>query len=130
MRQPSPVRVARRFLADQPPKARQVAVRNTHPINKPKGIDVDIVKEHGRSVVDRQEDHVPPPKRDLRPEDVFAGTPDQMGVRNFAETGKDLQRALDRQIPKDKGYDTVKNLSQYLIRTDGGGGTPPVGKKG
>jgi hypothetical protein len=52
-----------------------------------------------------------------------------MGVRNFAETGKDLQKALDRQIPKDKGYDTVRNLSQYLIRTQGGGGTKPEGKE-
>ncbi len=123
-------RVVRRFLADQPPKARQDAVRHTHPINKPKGIDKDIVKEHGRGPSAPHDDHVAPQRRDIRPEDVFAGTPDQMGVRNFAETGHDLQRALDRQIPKDKGYDTVKNLSQFLIQTDGGGGTPPAGKRG
>jgi hypothetical protein len=123
-------RVAFRFLADQPPNARQVAVRNTHPINKPKGIAKDIVQEHGRGVATRQEDQVAPQKRDVRPEDVFAGTPSQMSVRNFAETGHDLQKALGTQVPKDKGYDTVNNLSQYLIRTDGGGGTSPVGKKG
>ena len=97
-------------------------------INKPKGIDPDIVAEHARGV-DHREDQLKPDRRDIRPEDVFAGTPDQMGVRNFAETGRDLQKALDKQIPKDKGFDTVYNLSQYLIRTDGGGDTKPVGKK-
>lgn len=122
-------RVVARFLqADQPPKARQEAVKHTHPINKPKGIDKDIVLEHGRGVNHRQ-DTVKPDKRDVRPEDVFAGTPAQMGVRNLAETGHDLQKVLDKQVPKDKGYDTVYNLSQYLIRTDGGGGTKPVGKR-
>ena len=122
-------RVVARFLqADQPPKARQEAVKHTHPINKPRGIDKDIVKEHARGV-DHRDDIVDPDRRDIRPEDVFAGTPAQMGVRNFAETGRDLQKALDRQIPKDKGYDTVSNLSQYLIRTEGGGGTKPVGKR-
>lgn len=120
--------VARFLLADQPPKARQEAVKRTHPINKPRGIDPDIVAEHGRGVNHRQ-DTVKPDKRDVRVEDVFAGTPDQMGVRNLAETGKDLQKALDKQVPKDKGYDTVYNLSQYLIRTEGGGDTPPAGKK-
>lgn len=112
--------------ADQPSGARSEAVRNTHPINKPKGIKKDIVEEHARGVNHRN-DTVKPDRRDIRPEDVFAGTPNQMGVRNFAETGRDLQHALDKQIPKDKGYDTVSNLSQYLIRTEGGGGTKPVG---
>jgi hypothetical protein len=110
------------------PGARGEAVKHTHPINKPKGIDRDIVLEHARGV-DHRQDTVKPAPKDIRPEDVFAGTPDQMGVRNLAETGKDLQKALDKQIPKDKGYDTVNNLSQYLIRTEGGGGTPPAGKK-
>lgn len=125
------LRVAARFqvrLADQPPGQRQKAKALTHPINKPKGIQKDIVDEHGRGAANPHENHVEPDRRDIRPEDVFAGTPNQMGVRNFAETGKDLQKALDTQIPKDKGYDTVKNLSQYLIRTDGGGGTEPEGK--
>jgi hypothetical protein len=122
----SPERVVRRFLASKTP--RQEAVKNTHPINKPKGIDPDIVAEHARGM-DHRTDTVKPYPRDVRPEDVFAGTPDQMGVRNFAETGHDLQKALDKQIPKDKGYGTVSNLSQYLIRTEGGGGTPPVGKR-
>lgn len=122
-----PRRVVSRFLqADQPAGARQEAVRHTHPINKPKGIDKDIVREHARGVNHRQ-DTVKPDRRDIRPEDVFAGTPAQMGVRNFAETGKDLQKTLNRQVTKDKGYDTVSQLSQYLIRTEGGGGTKPVG---
>ena len=122
-------RVVTRFLqADQPSGARSEAVRLTHPINKPKGIDPDIVKEHARGVEHRN-DQLKPDRRDIRPEDVFAGTPNQMGVRNFAETGRDLQKAIDKQIPKDKGHDTLYNLSQYLIRTEGGGDTPPVGKK-
>jgi hypothetical protein len=120
--------VARFLQADQPPKARQEAVKHTHPINKPKGIDKDIVKEHARGV-DHRRDTVKEDRRDIRPEDVFAGTPAQMGVRNFAETGRDLKKVLDKQVVRDKGYDTVSNLSQYLIRTDGGGGTPPVGKR-
>lgn len=114
-------------FADAAPGARNQAVQRTHPINKPRGIDPDIVAEHARGV-EHREDQLKPNRRDVRPEDVFAGTPNQMGVRNFAETGKDLQRAIDKQIPKDKGHDTVYNLSQYLIRTEGGGGTPPVGK--
>lgn len=127
----SALRVAARFqrrFADQPAGQRQRAKSLTHPINKPKGIAKDIVREHGQSAADVHDEHVEPHRRDIRPEDVFAGTPNQMGVRNFAETGKDLQNALDRQVPKDKGYDTVKNLSQYLIRTEGGGGTKPEGK--
>lgn len=125
------LRVAARFqmkVADQPAGQRQKAKDLTHPINKPKGIAKDIVDEHGRGISFPHDHHMKPDRRDVRPEDVFAGTPDQMGVRNFAETGKDLQNAIDRQIPKDKGYDTVRNLSQYLIRTEGGGGTEPEGK--
>lgn len=123
------LRVAARFqrMADNAPGARQEAKKLTHPINKPRGIDPDIVAEHGRSVENGFEHGTKPQRRDIRPEDVFAGTPAQMGVRNLAETGKDLQKAIDKQIPKDKGHDTVRNLSQYLIRTDGGGGSEPVG---
>lgn len=122
------LKVAARFhkQANQPAGARQEAKRNTHPVNKPKGIDKDIVSEHARGV-EQRDDTVSPHRRDIRPEDVFAGTPNQMSVRNFAETGRDLQKALDSQIPKDKGHATVHNLSQYLIRTEGGGGTKPVG---
>jgi hypothetical protein len=122
------LRVAALFQkrADQPAGARQEAKKNTHPINKPKGIAKDIVDEHARGVENRN-DTVSPNRRDIRPEDVFAGTPSQMSVRNFAENGKDLSKALDKQIPKDKGHDAVSNRSQYLIRTEGGGGAKPAG---
>ena len=122
------LRVAARFQkADQAPGARQEAKKLTHPINKPKGIDKDIVKEHGQAMESATGETVEPDRRDIRPEDVFAGTPSQMGVRNLAETGNDLQKALDKQVPKDKGHATVNNLSQYLIHTEGGGGTESVG---
>lgn len=122
------LRVAALFQkqGDQPAGARQEAKKNTHPINKPKGIAKDIVNENARGVENRT-DTVAPNRRDIRPEDVFAGTPSQMSVRNFAENGTDLSKALDKQIPKDKGHDAVSNLSQYLIRTEGGGGAKPVG---
>lgn len=118
--------VALYVLSKQAPGARQNAVELTHPINKPKGIAKDIVREHGKGVNHRQ-DTLKPVPGDIRAEDVFAGTPNQMGVLNFAQTNKDLQKSIDKQIPKDKGYDTVSQLSQYLISTEGGGGTPPVG---
>lgn len=122
------LRVAARFQrANQAPGARQEAKKLTHPINKPRGIDKDIVSEHGRSVETGFEHTTEPQKRDIRPEDVFAGTPAQMGVRNLAETGNDLQKALNKQVPKDKGYEAVSNLSQYLIKTEGGGSGQPVG---
>lgn len=119
-------RVLARFLlrAETP---RSHAKNLTHPINKPKGISKDIVDAHGTTFDDHFEESVKPARRDIRPEDVFAGTPDQMGVLNLAETGKGLEKALEKQIPKDKGYGTVSNLSQYLISTEGGGGTKPVG---
>ncbi len=121
------LRVAARFQrANQPPGARQEAKKLTHPINKPKGIAPGIVAEHARGV-NHRDDTLKPEKRDIRPEDVFAGTPDQMGVRNLAETGRDLQKAIDKQIPNDKGYEAVSNLSQYLIYTEGGGSGKPVG---
>ena len=124
------VRVAARFqrrLAGQAPGARQEAKKLTHPINKPHGIARYIVTEHGKSIETHFEETAPPDRRDIRPEDVFAGTPAQMGVRNLAETGHGLEKALDKQVPKDQGYDAVSNLSQYLIRTEGGGGAKAVG---
>lgn len=100
--------------AEQPPKARQEARKRTQPINKPRGIDRKIVKENGESRMEGT-DVTKPHHRDIQPKDVFSPTPDVMGVLNLAETGKDLSRALDRQVPKDKGYDEVSNLSQYLL---------------
>lgn len=117
----------RKFLAGQPPGERKRDQDLTKPINKPRGIEKDIVEEHARGVEHRT-DTVVPDRRDIRPEDVFHGTPSQMNVRNLAETGKELDEKTKKQIRKDKGYDTVKNLSQYLIRTEGGGGTEPAGK--
>jgi len=67
--------------------------------------------------------------RDIQPSDVFNLTPNLGGVLNFYETGKDLQQAIDKKVPRDKGYDTVYNLSQFLIRTEGGGDGNPAGKR-
>lgn len=131
---PEPIlalKVAARYqrrLADQPPGERKHVKDLTKPINPPRGIQRDIVQEHARGV-NHRDDTLPPDRRDIRPEDVFHGTPAQMNVRNLAETGRDLQTGrTENQIKKDQGYDTVKNLSQYLIRTEGGGGTEPAGK--
>lgn len=117
------LRVAARHYAS----ARSDAKKLTHPINKPRGIAPAIVKEHGESILTHIDDSVKPSRKDIRPEDVFAGTPNQMGVRNLAETGKGLERALEKQVVKDKGHDAVSNLSQYLIKTEGGGGAKPAG---
>lgn len=111
--------IARFKQADQNPGARQKAWINTTPVNKPKGIGRDVTKDYGVSKDDG--DAVEADRRDIRPEDVFNVTPDQTGVLNLAQTGKDLSKAIHSQIPKDKGYDVVRNLSQYLIRTDGNG---------
>jgi hypothetical protein len=121
------LRVAARFLhADQPPGQRKKDKDLVKPVNRPKGIDRAIVKEHGKAMGDGHDDMVSPNRRDIRPEDVFVPKPNQTSVRNLAETGKDLAKVIEKQIPKDKGYATVKNLSQYLIETGGGGGTKPV----
>ena len=127
---PLALRVAARFqrLADQPPGQRQRARRLTQPINKPKGIDRGIVKDFGETVAEGK-DITEPDRRDIQPKDVFTPSPNHTGVLNLAETGKGLERVIERQIPKDKGYDTVRNLSQYLIRTEGGGEGGPEGKK-
>lgn len=122
--------IARRVLArflQQAETQRSKARGLTNPINKPKGFDRQIVKDQGVAVDDYNDETVKPGRKDVRPEDVFPGTPNQMGVLNCAQTGHGLEKALDKQIPKDKGHDTVSNLSQYLIRTEGGGDTKPVG---
>jgi IS5 family transposase len=113
-------------LADQPPGQRKKDKDLTKPVNLPKGIDRALVKEHGKPMSEGQDDTVDPHRRDIRPEDVFYPKPNQIGVLNLAQTGKDLAKAIEKKVPKDKGYDTVKNLSQYLIETGGGGGTEPV----
>ena len=61
--------------------------------------------------------------------DVFNPSPKDVGVLNLVETGKDLSKALDEQVPKDKGHGLIDNLSEYLLRTQGGGEGGPEGKK-
>ena len=128
MLDPMALRVAALFLADQPPGQRDHARNLTKPINQPKGIERTVKKDQGKQET-KGEEKVKPDTRDIQPKDVFPTTPRNTGVRNFAETGKDLATPLDKQVPKDKGYETVKNLSQYLIRTEGGGEGGPEGKQ-
>lgn len=121
-------RLARRFMADQPPGQRKRVHDISRPINKPKGIDRKVVREEAKT--EEREDTIEPNKRDVQPKDVFnPPLPRNVAVRDFAETGKDMSKALDKQIPKDKGHETVNNLSQYLIETGGGGEGGPEGKK-
>lgn len=125
-------RVAARYiqkLADQPPGQRKRVRELTRPINKPKGIDRQVVQEEAESK-DQGDDIVRPDSRDVQPRDVFyPPLPRNVSVRDFAESGKDMSKAIDTQIPKDKGFETVKNLSEYLIRTEGGGEGGPEGDK-
>jgi hypothetical protein len=121
------LRVAARYLrADQLPGMRKRVEDLILPINKPRGILRQIVNDHGQRMDHGIDGLVKPNRKDIRPEDAFAGTPNQMGVLNLAETGKDLSKVLRTQIQHDKGYDAVRNLSQYLISTQGGGSADPV----
>lgn len=122
-------RVVARFLAqaDQPAGQRKRDRELATPINRTRGIDEKIQKDNARTD-DSHDDAVEPDRRDIRPSDVFSPSPRSMSVLNFAETGEDQDKVLRTQVHKDKGWDTVKNLSQYLIRTEGGGDTPPAGK--
>jgi cellulose biosynthesis protein BcsQ len=114
-------RVVARFL--------QKLVRElARPVNKLKGISKPTTKDEGKPQ-SKADDAVEPHRRDVQPSDVFnPPLPKNVAVREFAETGKDLSKALEKQIPKDKGHETVHNLSQYLIRTEGGGEGGPTGK--
>ena len=114
--------------ADQPPGQRKHVDELTEIINKPKGIGRQIVKDYAKSK-DTGENITIPAPNDIRPQDLFGVEPGNTGVLNLVETGRDLSHALDNQIPKDKGHETVDNLSQYLIRTEGGGEGGPEGKK-
>jgi len=129
-------RVAARFKqADQGAGARKSVKELVKPINNPKGISRSTVKDSVKTDASRA-DAMDPNRRDLRPADVFQPKPKNMNVRDLATKGwpgvsadyTDMETAIRKQIPKDKGYATVKNLSQYLVETDGGGGTKPVGK--
>jgi len=119
-------RVANRYAA-QAPDGREKARENTQPINKPDGISKEIIQDSGKVQKDGNPDQAPINHRDIQPKDVFSPGPNDTGVLNLVETGKDLQKAIDDEVPENKGYDAVRNLSQYLIKTEGGGGAEPVG---
>lgn len=106
-------KVACRFAAEN----RRKNVRElTHPINKPKGVDPAIVREEGKQDLSREES-IKPKRTDIRPEDVFPGNPKWVAVQSLVSKPKGMEKAIEKQIPKDKGYDAVSNLSQYLIET-------------
>lgn len=130
------MKVAARFVqADQPAGARKGIRDMLTPINKPKGISRETVKEHVVTEKERDSEGKAD-RRDIRPEDAFTPKPKNMNVLDYVRKGwpgdsedyQDMEKAIRNQIPKDKGFGTVKNLSQYLIETGGGGGTKPVGK--
>jgi hypothetical protein len=123
-------RIAARFirkLADQPPGQRKRVREMVTPINKPKGISPGITKDYAESK-SKGDDITTPDARDVQPKDVFKPLPKDTSVLNLVETGKDLSKSLDKQVPKDKGHETVNNLSEYLVRTEGGGEGGPEGK--
>jgi hypothetical protein len=105
-------------LADQLPGGRSRARKNTQPVNKPKGITVPLQREQGADLAGNNPEAVEPDRRDIRPKDVFSPSPKNLAVQNLYETGRDLERAIEKQVPKDRGYDSVYNLSQYLIKTE------------
>lgn len=102
--------------ANQPSGARQITRQNALPMNSPRGISKGIQQANGVQTL--LEDSIKPDRRDILPKDVFPATSKNTGVLNLVQTGNDSTKAL-KQIPKDKGYDEVSNLSQYLIKTRG-----------
>lgn len=121
----------RRFqqkLADQPSGARREVRKNTKPINAPRGINRQVLRDNAKTQAPGNQETPGVNRRDVQPKDVFHSTPRHINVLNLAETGKDQQKAIQHQIPKDKGADVVHNLSQYLIRTEGGSEGGPEGK--
>lgn len=129
MTDPLAHRVAARWIqGDQPAGQRKRDRELTQPINRPKGINRQVVRDFGKTK-DKGDETVKPDRRDIRPKDVFSPLPKDVGVKNLVDTGKDLSKAIKTQIPKDKGYDVVRNLSQYLIRTEGGSDGGPEGRQ-
>jgi hypothetical protein len=108
----------------------------TKPINPPRGISHETVKEHVRTE-DVHEDQIKPDRHDITPEDVFTPKPRNMNVLDYVRKGwpgnsstyQDMSKATRVQVRHDKGYESVSNLSQYLLRTEGGGGAEAVGVK-
>ena len=133
---PIVLRVAARFLR-QSSKVRQDAAKAVKPINRPKGMGRETVKDYVRTEDDYNEETVDPKKTDILPKDVFQPKPLNMNVLDYVNKGwpgtdedyTDMQHAIQREIPKDRGYETVYNLSQYLVQTQGGGGTKALGTK-
>jgi hypothetical protein len=125
------LKVAARFQrrADEPTGAREHARVLTKPINAPRGIAQSIVDQNGSEMEPGHDETLEPNRKDIQPKDVFNLTPNNGGVLNLAQTGNDLQNAVQTKVPRDQGYDTVYNLSQYLIRTNGGGDTGPAGSQ-
>jgi len=131
------LRVAARFQreADQPLGARKETRYLVTPVNKPKGISKETVKNYIKTE-DEMPESMKADKRDLIPKDLFQPTPNNVNMINYVNKGwpgdsstyQDMEQALNKQVPKDKGYKTVSNLSQYLLQTEGGGGTDPVRK--
>lgn len=130
------LRIAARFQreAGRPPSSKGEAHRLTKPINPPRGISHSTVEEHVRTeAVEGSQD--PPDRHDIAPKDVFTPKPRNMNVLDYVRKGwpgnaatyQDMSHATRVQVRHDKGYDSVSNLSQYLLRTEGGGGTEAVG---
>jgi hypothetical protein len=71
------------------------------------------------------DDNIEPDRKDIAVKDIYAPNRNSQGVQNLVETG---QGFTQKQVQKDKGFENVKNLSQYLIRTEGGSGDGPEGK--
>lgn len=134
---PLVLKVAARFQrqADQPEGAREDAARAFRPINGPKGISHETVETYVRTEDDYNRETIDPKTTDIQPKDVFQPKPRNMNVLDYVNKGwpgtsadySDMQHAIKDEIPHDKGHATVRNLSQYLVRTQGGGDTPAVG---
>ena len=116
------LKVVDRFLrkqADRLPGQRELVRKRTRPVNDPKGISSDIIREEGKSR-DVGESVSRPDPKDVQPSDVFSPPlPRDVSIRNLMETGQDLTEGVERQIEKGKGYQSLNNLSQYLIETEG-----------
>lgn len=114
------LKVAARFQqkqAAQPQGQKRRTQKLVTPINPPHGISDELTKDYGDPQPSGTES-MDPHHRDLEPSDLFKPLPKFISVRNLVQTGKDLSHAISHQVPKDKGYHAVKNLSQYLIRTE------------
>lgn len=110
--------------ADQLPGQRKKVQEFTNPINPPKGISPELKKQQGVTLSEG-EDMVDSDRKDIKVKDVYYPSRNSLGVLNLAETDKGFSVS---QVKNDRGYDTVKTLSQYLIRTEGGGQGEPEGK--